>query len=122
MAAAIAVNTLNGQSSEFIGIVDTGADQTTLSRALLTKLGIDPSTLKGIEVGGAEGVVPTLYCGFLRIAFLELPGLQQHFPNGANPVPVHFSQGPFSLFGQESFLGLCVATFHGPGQTVVIKI
>jgi hypothetical protein len=120
MAAAVAINTLNGKSSEFVGIVDTGTDQTTLSRALLSKLGIDPFTLKEIEVGGAEGLVKALYCDFIRVGFLEVPGLRQHFPVGTNPVPVHFSQGPFNLLGQESFLNRCLLTFDGPGQIVTI--
>jgi hypothetical protein len=120
MAPAIAINTRNGKSSEFIGILDTGADQTCLSVRLLRGLGIDPDTLKSVNVGGTEGVAPALDCSFIQIGLMEFPALRRHFPNGSAPVPLHFSSGPFCLFGQQSFLELCRVVFDGPNQAVLV--
>lgn len=121
MALGLAINTLNGRWVEFVGILDTGADQTSLSKSLLQDLDIDPQSLTIIPVGGAEGPMPALYCDFIRIAFLELPLKQERSPNGHAPVPVHFSQGPFNLLGRELFLNLCRVCFDGPNRVTTVE-
>jgi hypothetical protein len=121
MAPGLAINTLNGKSSEFVAVLDSGADQTTLTQDLLDDLEIDPLPLQEIPIGGAEGIVNARYCEFLRIGLLEFPGLRKHFPNGLDPVPVHFSRGPFNLLGRQAFLNLCKVTFDGPNQTVLLE-
>ena len=122
MAIGIAINILNGSTSKFLGFVDTGADQTSLSSDILQELGIDPNSLPIVPVGGAEGTTGAGYCDFLKIGFLELPSLrQQHFPNGRDRVPVHFTKGPFHLFGREHFLDRCKATFDGPNGSVQLE-
>jgi hypothetical protein len=122
MAYAVAINTLNGRSSEFLGIIDTGADSITLTSDLLRNLGIAPLSLPEIDVGGVHGVASARHCDFVKIALVDMSDISLHFPNGDTPVPLHFSSGsPFSLLGRGAFLDQCVALFDGPGQLVTIE-
>lgn len=121
MAVGIAINTLNGRSARFLGFIDTGADQTSLSGDVALALGIDLLSLPSVPVGGAEGTTDAKFCDFVKIGFAEVPSLRQHFPNRKDAVPVHFSRGPFNLLGRESFLDLTKATFDGPNSSVQIE-
>lgn len=120
MALVAAINTMNGRHSEFVGILDTGADQSSLSSDLLEKLDVDPRYLTETEVGAVGGRTPALACDFIRIGLIDISSGKYTFLNGQDPVPLHFSMGPFSLVGRQSLLDLCVATFDGPGKIVTL--
>src|SRR5574342_801888 len=94
-APAVAINTLNGKSHEFLGVLDTGSDQVSLSEDILLKLDIDRSSLLEVSIGGVEGLGFARFCDFVKIGLIEVPSLRNHFPNGVDPVPCHFSRGPF---------------------------
>jgi hypothetical protein len=119
MVNAVAFNPLNGLKADFIGLLDTGADQVSLTSSLLAKLGIDPDSLEDDQAETPSGLKPIKFCDFLQIG-IEHDGVV-YFPNGEHPVPLHFSRrSPDSLLGQMSFLRLCIATFNGPGRTVTL--
>lgn len=116
MAPCVAINTRNGRSREFFGILDSGADQTSLTEDVFDDLEINLEALRKITVGGAEGYAPTRFCDFIRIAFLERLSMREYFPNELYSVPLHLIHGPFSLLGRELFLDLCVVKLDGPNQ------
>lgn len=120
LVKAVAINLLNGKDAEFIGIVDTGADQTALSDELIDILEIDDQLLPWAPIGGAEGFADCMSCDCVKIAFLEEVSLERYFPNGAGAVPLHFTDGPFNLLGQQSFLDKVISSFDGPRQEVSI--
>jgi len=120
MALAAAINTMNGKHFEFVGILDTGADQSSLSADLLEKLDVDPRYLTEAEIGAVGGRVPALACDFIRVGLIDMSSGKYIFPNQQDPVPLHFSRGPFSLIGRQSLLDHCVATFDGPRKIVTL--
>lgn len=122
LVPAMATNIRNGASVGFVGLLDTGADITTLTEDLLANLRIDPSTLPLIEVGGVHSIASVPFCSFIRISLVEFPSMRLYSPNGDDPVPLQFSQSPFCLLGRESFLDLCDVTFSGPRRTVTIDL
>lgn len=114
MAPAIAINLLNGKSSQFVGILDTGADYVSFPEGLIDVLEIDRGLLLNTEVGGMHGIGPVKMYDFMKIGLLELPSTVAFFPNHNDPIPVHFKTGsPFFLLGQKSFLSNCIASFDG---------
>lgn len=119
MVKAVALNILNGRTAEFVGLLDTGADQTSLTQKLLGELGINPSDLEDDRAETPVGGDPIKLCDFLQIGILHENHV--YFPNGDHPVPAHFSKGATTcLIGQKSFLRHCVATFDGPRRIVTI--
>jgi len=113
---AVAINLLNGKSSEFVAVLDTGADKTTLSDEILEKLEIDISSLPVSPVWGIQEAVPLPVCDFIAIGLVEFRTGLQHFPNDQKPVPAYFAPRPSNLLGRDSFLNLCRTCFDGPNQ------
>lgn len=56
----------------------------------------------------------------LQFFYAPYPGGKYKFPNRQDPVPLHFSMGPFSLVGRQSLLDHCIATFDGPRKIVTL--
>lgn len=121
IAAAVAFNIRNGREAPVFGILDTGADQTTLTVDLLRALDIDPDDLEDFPVVGVHGGGLVKKCDFIAIGLIG-PENSIHFPNGRDPIPLHFAEKtPDCLLGMDSFLNRCSVLFDGPRQIVTVK-
>lgn len=121
--SALAINILNGKSVDFPAVLDTGADKTTLSQAVLKRLNIDPLTLPREPVRGIGKVIYLPFCDFIRISIVDIRTHRNEFPNGYDTVPLYvdLAEGSSNLLGRESFLDLCKVTFDGPKQRLTIE-
>lgn len=119
VAPVVAFNTLNGKSAEFVGILDSGADSTTLTVDIARILGINLSTLPSEQVGGVHGIDDARFCDFLKISLLHPSSRQTYSPNRDSEIPIFIPRGArFCLLGQRNFLEHCVSIFDGPKNIV----
>lgn len=119
VAPIVAFNVLNGRSAEFVGILDSGADTTTLTTDIAHVLGIDLSTLPSEIVGGVHGTGDANFCDFLKLSLLHPLSRQEYSLSGNREVPVFFPEGNmYCLLGQRNFLEYCVSVFNGPQRIV----
>lgn len=125
LAKVIAINTRTYQMTRtLMALVDTGADITTLSYAMLDSLGIHRDDLDKEDFKSTGGVVKDglLLCDFLAFALIEPVTIKPHFPFGPHPIPAAFA--PLRrdcIIGRDMFLDLMRVTFDGPGQQVMLE-
>lgn len=122
VASIAVINPYNGLGTELVGILDTGADSTTLTEDIAQILKIDLNSLPSHPVGGVHGINTAKYCDFLQIEIVDPLTQIHHSLSKHTPVPVYFSSGTiFHLIGQRNFLEHCISTFDGPLNQVSIQ-
>ncbi len=122
-ASGIIHNPFNGKVAPIVGLLDTGADSTSLTWGLLDMLQIDPESLPLARIKGIDGAVrgEVRWCDFLQVGLIDPILETTYFPNDVEPVPLHFSKDlEMNLFGRNSFLNLCSVRFDGPREYVTL--